>query len=158
MYLETYSALIEVINKEINASNDEKYKLVFKRNVLIESHAVHLRNLIEFFNRDNNCLTTETIFTGNHDLSFDDSTILAKQTINKAIDHLTEQRYKWNQTSNDLTIRFDNIIHVMYKNIIVDRIKKCVTLLLNNTDVKQEHLLSLHDADIQKRLQVLKNY
>ena len=44
MYLETYSRLV--------ALKDEEDDCVFKRNVLLESHAVHMRNIIEFFNCD----------------------------------------------------------------------------------------------------------
>ncbi len=147
MYLKTYSELVTVSPNQEDAD--------FKRNVLLESHAVHLRNLIEFFNCEKNCLNMDTVFTGNHDLSFDDSSIKAKQTINKTIDHLTKERYTWNQTEQDLTIRFNAVIHLMYNHYIVSRIKSCISLLANNTDINPDACSDLQDPSIQARLQNL---
>lgn len=147
MYLITYFSLCD--NDQSNSA--------FKRNVLIESHAVHLRNLIEFFNCEKNCLTMKSVFVGDHDLSFDDSTMKAKQTISKAIDHLTEERYTWNQTEKDLTIRFNDVIPQMY-GIICVRVRECIDLLLNNTDVKQVVQSDLQDESIQFRLHKLDGY
>ena len=97
----------------------------------------------------------DTVFTGNHDLSFDDSTIKAKQTINKTIDLLTKERYTWNQTEQDLTIRFNAVIHLMYNYYIVARIKSCISLLANNTDINANVYSDLQDTGIQARLQNL---
>ena len=150
MYLRTYSELV--------ALDDSQKDVDFKRNVLIESHAVHLRNLIEFLNYETDCITTKTVFTGNHDLSFDDSLIKAKQTINKAIDHLTKERYTWNQTKRDLTLRINDIIHRMYYFYIVDRIKKCISMLMNNTDINSTVIADLQNERIQARLHDLEEY
>ncbi len=148
MYLKTYAELGTTISPDQEDAD-------FKRNVLLESHAIHLRNLIEFFNCEKNCLNMDTVFTGNHDLSFDDSTIKAKQTINKTIDHLTKERYTWNQTEQDLTIRFNAVIHLMYNYYIVARIKSCISLLANNTDINANVYSDLQDTGIQARLQNL---
>ena len=91
MYLYTYKELQNDIEQD-------------KRNVLLESHAIHLRNLIEFFNRERDCITTKTIFSDDVDLSFHFSEN-DKKPINKAIEHLTMERVtKWN-TEEDLTIQ-----------------------------------------------------
>ena len=86
---------------------------------------------------------------------FDDSSIKAKQAINKAIDHLTKERYTWNQTERDLTIRIDKVIHLMYNDYIVDRIKDCISLLASNTDINPDVYTDLHDIRIQAWLKKL---
>ena len=73
MYLKTYAELVTMSPDQEDAD--------FKKNVLLESHAVHLRNLIEFFNCEKNCLNMDTVFIGYHDLSFDDSLIKANNNI-----------------------------------------------------------------------------
>lgn len=127
----------------------------FMINVLCESHAVHLRNIIEFFNQDKDCITTKDIFVGELDFSFDDSTIKAKQTINKAIDHLTKQRYTWNRTSKDLTDRFNDVITKMYNAYIVCRIERSVQFMIHETYIKSNLVDKLHDEQIQFRLKEL---
>ena len=66
MYLYTYTLLLK----------GEKDKR--KRNMILESQAIHLRNLIEFFNSEPKCITVDTIFSHCNDYSFDDD-INAKQ-------------------------------------------------------------------------------
>lgn len=149
MYLETYLRLWNHIHEQ---NHDDILK-----NIILESHAVHLRNLIEFFNRENNCITTDTIFTGNLDMSYDDSRYKAKQVINKTIDHLTKERYTWNQTEKDLTIQFGYLIHIMYQTIMASRIIKCVDMLLQEAHVKPELIEDLHNEKIQKQLKELAN-
>ena len=83
MYLETYLRLWNHIHEQ---NHDDILK-----NIILESHAVHLRNLIEFFNRENNCITTDTIFTGNLDMSYDDSRYKARSS-NKRKIHLEPDR------------------------------------------------------------------
>ena len=144
MYFETYFRL--------HAYCIEKNIDYISKDIVLESHAVHLRNLIEFFNRDKNCITTETLFYGDHDLSFDDTAIKAKQIISKTIDHLTKERYTWINTDSDLTVRGAFLPSTMFKNYIASRIIKCVDLLLQETDVRPEFINDLHDSNIQRRL------
>lgn len=147
MYLQTYGVVYGML---VGTSHGQ-----FEKNVFLESHAVHLRNLIEFFNRERDCITTDTVFVGEHDLSFDDSALKAKQTVSKTIDHLTKERYTWNQTEKDLTIRYSDVIHEMFRSYIVFRIRDCVELLIQETDVRPELLDKLHDDRIQSRLKEL---
>ena len=144
MYIQTYRTIPRC---RIGTNDDQ-----FLHNALLESHSVHLRNLIEFFNREKNCITTETLFVGAHDLSFDDKIIQAKQTVNKTIEHLTIERVTWNQTEKDLTIRSNDVIHTMFGAVIVPRIKECVELLTQETDVKPELIDKLRESCIQIRL------
>ena len=144
MYIQTYRAFPKC---RIGTSYDQ-----FLLNALLESHAVHLRNLIEFFNGEIDCITTDIIFVGAQDLSFDDTGIHAKQTVNKTIEHLTKERVTWNQTEKDLTIRTNDVIHKMFETIIVPRITECVKMLIQETDVKSELVGMLHDEQIQNRL------
>lgn len=147
MYFETYFRLKLLCMKQ-NVD-------IISKNIVLESHAVHLRNLIEFFNRDINCITTDTIFIGNHDLSYDDSQIQAKQVINKAIDHLTKERYTWIKTGNDLTVRGAFLPSTMFTYYIASRIIKCIDLLIQETDVRSEFMDDLYDESIQRRLKNL---
>ena len=147
MYFETYFRL--------RAYCQEEHIDYILKDIVLESHAVHLRNLIEFFNRDKNCITTETIFFGDLDLSFDDTTIKAKQIISKTIDHLTKERYTWINTNSDLTVRGAFLPSTMFKYYIASRIIKCVDLLLQETDVRPEFINDLHDLNVQRRLKNL---
>lgn len=149
MYIQTFNELVKLFQQD---SENQ-----FMENVLLESHAVHLRNLIEFFNCEKNCITTATVFVGEHDLSYDDTSIKAKQTVSKTIDHLTKERYTWNQTENDLTIRYNDVIQEMYNKYMVFRIQSCVDLMIKGTDVQPRFLADLHDSGIQQRLLQLKN-
>lgn len=147
MYFETYFRLHTYCQEE-----NIDY---ISKDIVLESHAVHLRNLIEFFNQDKNCITTETIFFGNHDLSFDDTTIKAKQIISKAIDHLTKERYTWINTDGDLTVRGAFLPSTMFVNYIASRIITCVDLLLQEKDVRPELIDDLRADNTQRRLKQL---
>lgn len=149
MYFETYFRLRAL------CTGEKKDNIL--KDIVLESHAVHLRNLIEFFNRDQNCITTETIFKGDHDLSFDDSTIKAKQFVNKTIDHLTKERYTWIRTENDLTVRGAFLPSTMFFNFMASRIVACVDLLLQETEVRPEFIDALHADNTQQRLEQLAN-
>lgn len=146
MYLETYSRLCNHIREKNSDS--------ILKNMILESHAVHLRNLIEFFNREKECITTETIFLSNHNLMYDDSKMKAKQIVNKTVDHLTKERYTWNQTEKDLTVRYAMVINQLFPEL-ASRIIKCVDLLLQETDVRSEYMNDLHNNKIQQDLQQL---
>ena len=147
MYIQTYRSL-----PRCRLGTD--YNQIM-HNALLESHAVHLRNLIELFNGGKDCITTNIIFIGAHDFSFDDTEIQAKQTVNKTTEHLTKERVTWNQTEKDLTIRINYVIQKMYGEIIVPRIKDCIELLLQEKDVKPELIGMLHEEIIQFRLKQL---
>ena len=148
MYIATYMELFQSV-KQLNT---------IEINVLLESHAIHLRNLIEFFNNEKDCITTNTIFKNEHDFRFDDSNLKAKQAINKSIGHLTKERYKWNRTVNDLTLKLDQIIKKMFRCYIVNRVRKCVDMLINTEDIREIFLESLNDIEIKNRLNKLSNY
>ena len=150
MYIFTFSRL-----SNLNP-NHEDHALM--KNVLIESHAVHLRNLIEFFNCDFGGINMKTIFSEPQDLSFDDTALEAKKTVNRAIEHLTEERYKWSKSEKDLAIRAGMVIPTAYRDYIVPRIKICISLLKRKDGVKQKHLDALQDVDIQRRLTYLEQY
>ena len=145
MYLDTFDALL-FYSLKTNVS--------FQKNVLLESHAVHLRNLIEFLNCEKDCICVNSIFIGNYDLSFDDSLLNAKQTINKTIEHLTEERTKWNQTDKDLTIHFSKVVNEMHP-IMVERIERCIVMLFNKTDINSKYSSDLIDERIQARIKTL---
>lgn len=146
MYLDTYSLVVRNANFATYPDT--------LRNALIESHAIHLRNLIEFFNCDEKCITTKMVFDGSHDLRIDES-LCDKQCINKAVEHLTEERFTWNsEEDKDLTIRFASVVHMIYPEI-ANRIKTCVSLLLSKTDINESWKSDLNDSNIQTRLKSL---
>ncbi len=146
MYLETYARL----RKHIHEKNGDS----ILKNMILESHAVHLRNLIEFFNREKDCITTETIFLSDHNLMYDDSKMKAKQIVNKTVDHLTKERYTWNQTEKDLTVRYATVVHYVFPEI-ASRIIQCVDLLSQETDIRPEYTDDLHGEKIQQDLRQL---
>ena len=148
MYLDTYSLIVK------NA-NFPTYPCTL-RNALLESHAIHLRNLMEFFNCEKNCITTKIVFDGAHDLSID-KTLCDKQCINKTVDHLTKERFEWNKDQGkNLTTRFEMAIHNMYPEI-TKRIKVCVNLLLSGTEINDSWKSDLNNTEIQLRLKALEN-
>lgn len=147
MYIETYIRLL----KHIQEQNTD----VILKNMILESHAVHLRNMIEFFNREQECITTDTIFSGKVDLSFNDTEMKAKQTINKTIGHLTKERYTWNQTERDLTVSYALTLHRMFREIMTPRIVSCVKMLCQEKEVKPELISQLKNDTIQHRLHEL---
>ena len=151
MYHESYNILQKLFVKD-------DYDSLVLRNASIESHAVHLRNLIEFFSCENGCISIKTIFNEYQDLALPMLPKCYKQSINKAIDHLTEERYKWNQDERNLTMQLSNTITKMHDEYIPYGILKCVDLLLQEESVKQLFIQDLRDNDIQNRLLQLKGY
>ena len=103
MYLSTY----EFVNQTTDIS-------ITVKNALIESHGIHLRNLLEFFNCQEKSFNTTTIFNCNRFFGVADPSNSTKQVINKSIGHLTKERFSWNQTEDDLTIRHNVAIHTMF--------------------------------------------
>ena len=148
MYIETYYKLCE--NAFVRKVDQVTY------NAILESHAIHLRNLIDFFNSERDCISVKTVFEEPDDKSFNDSKYKAKQTVNKAINHLTKERLTWNQTEDDLTLRYSQLISPMFNRVMLPRIAYSVNLLIAGQKIKKEYRDMCKDADIQQRLLSLK--
>lgn len=141
MYIATYKMLFNYALLEDKLLN----------NMVLESHAIHLRNLIEFFNCEKNCITTETIFLGSQDFTFVDL-MNAKKTINKTIEHLTLERVKWYNTEKDLTKNFSLCINLMFESIMMPRIQRFIDLLMQENTVKERYKCEINEDFIQRRL------
>ena len=135
-------------------------------NMLVECHSIHLRILLEFFGKsdperstenhsvkkrkDNSksTITTRTIF--NNPTSLDlVVTSEMKQPLNKALGHLTVERYR---QGLELSLKVIEVINKMFYEEIPIRIKKCAELLLHKTGVKAEYSDDLNHPVIQSRL------
>ena len=158
MYLDSY-----MLFSITSPSNIDKQ---LWNNVLIECHSIHLRILLEFFKKkkiDSECgtkdhsdrknkgkstITTRTIFDNPTSLDLDITSEM-KQPLNKALGHLTTERY---QQGSELSHNLIKVINKMFKEEIPSRIKKCVELLLHKTSVKAEFSDDLNHPEIQARL------
>ena len=149
MYIYTYYKISD--NTVARKSDQATY------NALLESHAIHLRNLIEFFNCEKDCISMKTLFEKVVDTSFDDNQYQAKKIVNKAISHLTKERYTWNKTANDLTVHYSNLINPMFVSVLLPRIAYCVNLLIAEKKTKKEYIDMCRKTRIQERLHKLKS-
>lgn len=129
-------------------------------NMALESHSVHLRNLIEFFNCDgNNCIDTKTLLSDPHCFSLSGEpfdSLNVKQYVNKAVDHLTEERFKWDgKGKKDLAERQKIIPVTIFEYYMATRIKAFLKMLLEPNSVKQKYQKNLINITIQKRINIL---
>lgn len=168
MYLDTYSLLIKLNN--IGALGQ------FSKNVLIESHLIHLRNLMEFFtsvgedktlnsdptppktnasnSRNQNDINIKTIFTADCIPTIRDESHM-KQTVNRALSHLSKDRYRRADGNDSHRIKVNDAILEMYRRHIPERIMAALELLHTESHVNKEFIEHLKDDRIQNRILIL---
>ena len=146
MYIDTYIAfsyLEETINR-INVDDDFKSPFLdyrFCNDILIESHATHLRNMIYFFKSKKKSINCSTVFDINPQIGISDPHDKKSKLISQALSHLTEDRYKStyniNGVEKDLSDALIDIINEMYP-VIYGKIAEYVRILSNGDTVKDE--------------------
>ncbi len=149
MYYDTFHALEKCVNfDECNLLDKQ-----FCKNVLIESHATHLRNMIRFFSGQdginaNNVLVSNPI----HCISnWDKKTII----VNNAISHLSEARVKESTGAENLTIKLDGLIRGEYPHM-VERIKTFLDTLEDGSMIVNKYSLDFDSSTIRQQYQTLK--
>ena len=138
MYYLSYEALKEMtVIDESNCPNRQ-----FWINVLLESHATHLRNLIHFFCQHDS-LNVKTVLLNepklgikNHSKKID--------IINKALSHLTLERADVTKNLNEM---MSNLINNMFPEIC-DKTEKYLNYLSTASVIKSEYLQEFEDPKI----------
>lgn len=123
-------------------------------NVLLESHATHLRNLIHFFSGKDSINAT-TVLVDNPRLGIPDADKKTK-IIDQAISHLTVERVDSSMDMNNITVRMSELIIGMYPDIC-DRIRKYLEKLSGDSEIKVQYLLEFSATEIQKHYHELKD-
>lgn len=166
MYMSTYMELHRFWTRGITPCQ-------YRYNTVIESHCVHLRNLIEFFNPDNskqihdehknkeqkqedkNIVYTHVLVT-NCRFTYNDEKYKIKQLINKSVNHLSLKRFAWeNNPGKSLSERQMKDIPRVFP-LICRRIKYFL-LLLENNNIKEKYKSDFANPQIQEILAVLRN-
>ena len=146
MYIDTYNAfgyLEETINR---IKVDDGFKTpfldyTFFNNILIESHATHLRNLIYFFTSKKGNINLSTVFVTIPQIGISDPHDKMSKLISQALSHLTEDRYKSTYAikgvEKDLPEALIDLINEMHP-VIYGKITDYVRILSNGDTVKDE--------------------
>lgn len=156
MYLDTFDNLVDLGNQKnnliVNMHEEKLGYIQFEINKTIESHELHLRNMMEFFhiskpqNHPNDLRVYDIMNNGNN-------FIIAKNKrdfdhISKSVGHLTKDRMSIDK--ND-TIKYIRDYYVIFK----QNIKDVVENLEDN--IHQDFANEIQDASIQKLLNTLKS-
>ena len=138
-----------VVLKEIASLNDIVLpNRQFWINVLIESHATHLRNLIHFFSGKDS-INDKTVLIDNPKLGISDADEKTK-IIDQAISHLTQERVDASLGRTNITIRMSELRNSMFPEIC-KRIQKYLEILSSYPSVKEEYLSDFLEPKIQKK-------
>lgn len=133
MYLFTFSKMAEMSNSQQNAQA--------LYNACFDSHLIHLRNLIEFFNNEKSCINVNFLLnSGNNSFSVLNPNNYYKHLINKTCDHLTKERYE-NATIDTEQI---TMINNVYSNVC-SSIKAWLSFILSTPDLKPSFYTMLQD-------------
>lgn len=143
---EMYIATALLFRKSIECSNVDPILL---HNMMLETHQLHLRNLIEFFCNDNNSIKMKDILTV--DFKLDRKPLEhAFSTICQAVDHLSPTR-----ATKDLSSACSAAIIEAFP-IIVAKISEFLTVISDPNNVQQTHHVELSTEYIVERIDNLK--
>lgn len=114
-------------------------------NMILESHQLHLRNLIEFFCHKKHAMEMEEILMVDFQLDFEPLNN-AYYTICKAVDHLTLER-----ATNDLTSACSIAMKFAFP-IIVTKIREFLIVISNSQNVQPKYQAELSTEYIIDRI------
>ena len=148
MYHHTFFFLKRVIASDSTVFSDKQFWI----NVLLESHATHLRNLIHFFSSKDS-MNGSTILKTNPKLGFSDD---GKKTriINHAISHMDIERVDASTGTDNLTVQINELINSMYPEIC-SRIRKYLNELSNASSINDKYISEFYTPEIQERYKEL---
>lgn len=119
MYLYTYQRIIEIGKyREEESFNQNEYNMAW------DAHFLHLRNLIEFFNDEKNCISAQDILCCEYDLKVNSEweyygeTMTFKKVINKTVDHLTMERLEGKVWAEKQLFTIDQMIKIIPQRIL----------------------------------------
>ena len=144
MYYSSFSALLSVAICDETKLPDKQFWM----NVLLESHATHLRNLIHFFSGKDSISAT-TVLRENPHLGISDADGKCK-IIDQAISHITIERVTSATGSNSLTKRMDDLIKKMYPEMRL-RIARYLQILSDESKIEEQYLSEFKTETIQKQ-------
>lgn len=146
MYHHTHIKLIEMIAINEGDMSDKQFWI----NVLLESHAVHLRNLIEFFsNKGEDTIKAKTVLVNIPQLGIHNPDEKMK-IISRAISHLTEYRVDSSMDMNKITMEMNKVRIESYPDIC-NRIGKYLEILADDSAIKEQYMPEFNTMEIQKR-------
>jgi hypothetical protein len=148
MYNNSFSALLSVVNCDETQLPDKQFWM----NVLLESHATHLRNLIHFFSGKDS-ISAITVLRENPHLGISDADGKCK-IIDQAISHITIERVTSATGNNSLTKRIDDLIKRMYPEMC-SRIAKYLQLLSDESKINEQYMSEFKTNEIQIAYQEL---
>lgn len=148
MYLETYEYLQE-LKKQQRILSEQVACIQFQFNMTIESHEVHLRNLMEFFRKES---SRENDLIVTHILNDSDDLVIEKdfekyKHISRSVEHLTKDRTIIDKQQTNKYID-------EYYSEFVKRIKTVINEL--EFKIKDEYKDELKDQCISSMLNDLK--
>lgn len=148
MYIRTYQYLMYVVKCPLKSHDNQ-----FWINVLHESHATHLRNLIHFFSGKDS-INANTVLRENAKLGISRADEKCK-TIDKAISHLTEERIVSDKNEKNLNTAMSKLVADMWPEIC-NSINKYLRLLSEKIKMKTEYISCFEEPKIQERYSNLK--
>jgi|GEM_PF-4789025 len=148
MYYQSFVMLQKTIALDESNQPDKQFWI----NVLLESHATHLRNLIHFFSGKDS-INVRTVLIDNPKLGISEADKKAK-IIDKAISHLTVERIDSSMDKNNITVRMSELINDMFPRIC-ERIRKYLEILSADSAIEEQYLLEFRSMEIQKQYREL---
>ena len=152
MYYQSYCTLIRINTSDTLMLPNKQ----FWKNVLIESHAIHLRNLIEFFSCEKGTISANTILKEVPKLGIPE-TNKKVWAINKAVSHLTIERVDASTGKDNLSLKMSNLIGEMFP-IVSNRIKDFLKLLANNGAIEEKYMADFSASEIQYQYRELSKW
>lgn len=135
MYHFTYQKLLTYKN-----SNAWEEQVLF--NAFWDSHLLHLRNLIDFFNNEEHCINVNFLLnSGNDSFRVPNDSNENKRIINKSCDHLTKERFE----ISDLHIRQLKLVNTMYP-IVSEQIRQWLNYIQSTNDLKTDFIINREDS------------
>lgn len=138
MYLYSLYKLSMFEQLEINTQLE--YNLVW------DTHFLHIRNLLDFFNCESDSITVDTILVNKKDFTISQEEFKYKQVINKTVDHLTIERVKKANKMSNLQLKVIKDMSI----VIPERIRIFLDLLDDYENVKTEYKAHLSNEEIQE--------
>lgn len=148
MYYQSFIMLKKTIVLDDSNRPDKQFWI----NVLLESHATHLRNLIHFFSGKDS-INARTVLIDNPKLGISEADKKAK-IIDQAISHLTVERVDSSIGKNNITVRMNELINDMYPEIC-ERIGKYLEILSADSAIEEQYLSEFCSMEIQKQYREL---
>lgn len=143
---EMYFGTASLFRRNIKCSDVDP---VLLHNMMLESHQLHLRNLIEFFCNDNNSIKMSDILTV--DFRLDRKPLEhAYSTVCQAVDHLSPTR-----ATKDLSSACSKAIIESFP-IIVAKINEFLDVISDPNNVQPKHHAELSTEYIIRRIDKLK--